>query len=142
MLRPKLVAALKHWQDDWKSTEQKRAAKSLAEQLADEKALRRAAEAELHEVKAELATCREELDQVKARETAREQSMALSLEEEREKRVAHLQQIGVRRLFSQGLARGWTAWVHEYNEYKRKKNLLQNAGARMARPKLVHAFAK
>ena len=35
---------------------------------------------------------------------------ASELEREKEKRVAHLQQLGVRRLMQQGLARGWAAW--------------------------------
>ena len=50
-----------------------------------------------------------------------ERQMQLKLEQEKEKRVAHLQQLGVKRLMQQGLARGWTAWYDMYSEEQRKK---------------------
>ena len=39
------------------------------------------------------------------------------------------------------LSLGWSAWHEMYTEYKRKRRLLMSAGARLTRPKLVHAFA-
>ena len=35
------------------------------------------------------------------------------------------------------LSRGWTAWHDQYTEGVRKRNLLKQAGARLARPKLT-----
>ena len=49
--------------------------------------------------------------------------------------------MGVRRLMQSGLARGWSAWHEQWSDYNHKKRLLQNAGARLTRPKLVHSFA-
>ena len=62
------------------------------------------------------------------------------LEDEREKRVAHLGQIGVKRMMNQKLSMGWSAWREMYLELQRKKNLLKAAGARLTKPALVHAF--
>ena len=59
---------------------------------------------------------------------------------EREKRVAHLQQMGIRRLMNAGLSRGWTAWHDLYQEQMHQKRMLQAAGARLRKPKLVAAF--
>ena len=50
---------------------------------------------------------------------------------EKEKRVVHLQQLGIRRLVQQGLARGWEAWLDAYLVYHRRKRLLLGAGARL-----------
>ena len=135
-----LVAAVKHWQDDWKATAAKRSAKSLEQQLAEEVALRLSAEAELEKTRAELVNSRQEVQQGKGLEEKHEQQLQAKLEEEKEKRVAHLQQMGVRRLKQMGLARGWTAWLDEFREYQRKKRLMLNAGARLSRPKMVAAF--
>ena len=41
---------------------------------------------------------------------SRDRQKAQELAREKEKRVAHLQQMGMKRLMNQGLARGWTAW--------------------------------
>ena len=54
-----------------------------------------------------------------------EAEMQAKLEAEREKRVQHLQQIGVRRIAQMGLAKGWTAWHDNYEEYQYKKRLLK-----------------
>lgn len=76
-----------------------------------------------------------------------ERDAARRLEEERDKRVQHLQSIGVRRLCQQGLARGWTAWLDQYREYTRQLRLLkvrarggpcQCAGTCCARARAAH----
>ena len=66
--------------------------------------------------------------------------MQEELEREKEKRVAHLQQLGVRRLMQQGIARGWSAWLDVYLDYQHKKRMLQTAASRLAKPKLVASF--
>ena len=63
------------------------------------------------------------------------------LEAEREKRVQHLSQIGVKRMMNHKLSLGWSAWYEMYTEYLRKQRLLKAASARLTKPKLVHAFA-
>ena len=75
-----------------------------------------------------------------AQDKERERSQMSELEAERDRRVQHLQQLGVKRLMQQGLARGWSAWYDLYEEHVRKRNLLKAAGARLSRPKLVAMF--
>ena len=63
--------------------------------------------------------------------------MEEQLEKEKQKRVEHLAQVGLRRMFQQGPARGWTAWhdLYEHNLYQ--KRLSQSAA--LSKPRLVHA---
>ena len=75
-------------------------------------------------------------------EAERERLLQEQLAAEREKRVAHLQQLGVRRLMQQGLARGWTAWLDIYLDYQHKKRMLKTAASRLSKPKLVASFVK
>ena len=48
-------------------------------------------------------------------------------EREREKRVAHLQQLALRRLSQLSLARGWNAWAGKHEERQRQARLLRAA---------------
>ena len=56
-----------------------------------------------------------------------ERLMHQKLEQEREKRLAQIQQIGIRRLANMGLARGWSAWHEMFSEKLRKQQLLRVA---------------
>merc|ERR1719506_2398045 len=76
-----------------------------------------------------------------AAEAARVKEMSASLEQEREKRVAHLQQVAARRIGQMGLARGWSGWHGMWEEKKRRENMLRAAGARLRRPKLAASLA-
>ena len=67
---------------------------------------------------------------------------ALQLEAEKEKRVAHLQQMAARRMGQQGLAAGWSTWQDQYLEAARQKRMLAAAGARLQRPALVASFGQ
>ena len=62
--------------------------------------------------------------------------MALKVEEERDKRVRHLEQIAARRIGQMGLARAWGGWHEAWYGARRRKRLLQAAGARLQRPAL------
>lgn len=62
------------------------------------------------------------------------------LDDEREKRVAHLGQIGVKRMMNHKLSMGWTAWKEIYNLRTRRRNLLKRAGYRLAKPMAAAAF--
>ena len=59
---------------------------------------------------------------------------------EKEKRVQHLSQIGLKRMMNHK-PMGWSGWREMYLTTTRKKMLLMAAGARPTKPKLVHAFA-
>ena len=66
---------------------------------------------------------------------------ALRLEEEREKRVAHLQGVAARRIQQLGLARGWSAWAEAYEQRLMHQRMLRQAASRLLRPKLAAAAA-
>ena len=110
LMKPALVAALKHWETDWKAKQMKRAKMSLEEQLAEERALRQAAEARLAEVQAELTAAKEELKKGRGLDASVKQDLESQLEAERQARVEHLANVGIRRIMQQGIAKGWSAW--------------------------------
>ena len=60
---------------------------------------------------------------------------------EKQKRIAHTQEMAVRRIGKRDLTRGWVAWSDLYLEQRRRKNMLKQAGARLTRPKLVASYA-
>ena len=66
----------------------------------------------------------------------------LQVEEEKEKRVQHLAQVGLKRIMNGAISRGWTAWHGMWAEKVRRKNLLKKAGARLTKPKLVAAYGR
>ena len=80
-------------------------------------------------------------DWEEARRKAAEDASNAALEEERERRVAHVQQLAVRRMAQQGLARGWRAWAEATKEARRREALLRSVGARLLRPKLAASVA-
>eukprot|EP00966_Prymnesium_polylepis_P226711 5245037-Prymnesium_polylepis.1 len=67
---------------------------------------------------------------------SREMTEAM-LEAEREKRVAHLQEVAARRIGQMEIAKGWQAWLDVYMEDLRCRQLLKGCAVRMAKPKLV-----
>ncbi|KOO28483.1 hypothetical protein Ctob_008807, partial [Chrysochromulina tobinii] len=75
---------------------------------------------------AELVRTRDELSRLSAVRTNSE-AMAKELEAEKEKRVAHLQQLGVKRLRNQSIARAWSAWHGTWFEVTRKRRLMRQA---------------
>ena len=142
LAKPKLVASFVKWRHDWESEEAAKAMMTTAQRIADADAKRVAVEVELEQVRSELKKAREDMLAGRGMEAERERLMQEELEREREKRVAHLQQIGVRRLMQQGLARGWTAWLEVYEDYVHKKRMLKTAASRLSKPKLVASFVK
>ena len=80
-------------------------------------------------------------DWEEARRKAAEDASNAALEAERERRVAHVQQLAVRRMAQQGLARGWRAWAEATKEARRREALLRSVGARLLRPKLAASVA-
>ena len=138
--KPKLVASFVKWQRDWEAEEAAKATMSHAQRLAEMDAKRAAAEADADALRHELAKAREAMLSGRGREEEMARLAQEELEREREKRVQHLQQLGVRRLIQQGLARGWTTWVDGYRDLQRKRRLLAAAAGRLSKPKLVAAF--
>ena len=60
---------------------------------------------------------------------------------EREERVQHIAQVGIRRIMQQGLAKGWTAWHDKWVTLSRQRNLLKASAGRLMKPRLAAAVA-
>merc|ERR1711903_354265 len=75
----------------------------------------------------------------KEEEAARE--LLERLEEEKERRVEHLQRVAARRIGLGAVARGWSAWHAAWEERRRQRQMLASAGARLLRPKLAASVA-
>ena len=59
---------------------------------------------------------------------------------EKEERIQLLRRQTVRRMMSQGLARGFTAWYALWEARTEARRLLQQAANRLSRPQLSSAF--
>ena len=84
---------------------------------------------------------RKETHSAEVEKLIEQRAAAQTQREEREKRVEHLANVGLRRMFQQGLAKGWTAWQEQYYAITRQKRLLQASAARLAKPKLSAAVS-
>ena len=140
LLRPKLVACYQHWRLDWQLEEQQMRSMTLTEQLMAQKKLVQTAQSELRAVRDELEATRVAIAEGKGVEIEQKRLMQEQVAKEREKRIEHTQQMVLRRVLKRDLALGWQSWVEPYLERKRQMRLLQNAGARMAKPKLAKGF--
>ena len=59
------------------------------------------------------------------------------LEEEKSKRVAHLREMGARKLRRQTLARGWQTWQRGWAAERSRKNLARRAAGMLSQPRVV-----
>ena len=113
-----------HWERLWAEEKQMRATMSLEQRHTAEIAKHQEAEAnlqkELQEVKMQLMVAREAMLAGNGKEAELKRQMEAQLEEERIKRVEHLANVGLRRIFQQSLARGWSAWLEMYQETQHK----------------------
>ena len=138
--KPKMAASFLHWLRDWEAEEKAKAVLTQEQRLHSEVSARKLIESECHQLREELARAREAMLAGRGHEAEMERLMQQKLAEEKEKRVQHLQQIGVRRIANMGLARGWSAWHELHIEHIRKRQLLRQAAGRLARPKLTASF--
>ena len=152
LLRPKLAASFGGWRHEWEVSQAADEVRAHEILLSRQVELRDSLELQLAAVQAELEAANkaaeEEHNAMKRRfladallkEEAAATQLALSLEEEREKRVNHLQRVAARRIGQQGLSRGWTAWQELYDEQVAQRQMLASAGSRLLRPKLAASF--
>ena len=140
LARPKLFQAYSSWRHDWEATQASKDTMTHEQQMAHEIARRQAAEAEVERLRNELSVLRNAMANDNSKEDEIQKQLAQQLEQEKEKRVTHLQQVGMRRLLKQGLARGWSAWHEVYSEALRQRQLLRKAGSRLGRPQLVASY--
>jgi hypothetical protein len=157
LARPALAAAVAGWVAEWRAVEAERhsanAAASMSKLVDSSAAEKAALRAELAQMHAKLADALESAsaeqrdlrakavaDKADAEELLR-RSVAELAEEEKEKRVAHLQQQAARRIANAGIAFGFSAWQARWEEVARDKRMLAAAGARLRRPVLAAALA-
>jgi len=153
LARPALAAAVAGWVADWREAEEEREEARRLELLAAHQVEQDAHDhqhrAALEAAAAERAALqsRMEADFAAAHGAYQQQAAAFAkqmegkLEEEKEKRVAHLQQQAMRRIANAGIASGFSAWQEQWEEVNRKRRMLAAAGARLARPALAAAMA-
>ena len=77
--------------------------------------------------------------EAEAKEKADQIMMAQQAEEQKELRVAHVQQMAVRRLGKQQLSKGWQTWLDMFLEHQRQKRMLAGAAGRLMKPALSAA---
>jgi len=140
LTKPKLMAAYSNWKSGWSFEMTRDKTMTIEERLAAETTRADAAEEQARLTARELKAAREAMAASFGQEAEIRRKMEEELEREKEKRVAHLGEMGVRRLMNQGLTRGWSAWHGLWSESKRQRSLLKKAGARLVKPKLIHSF--
>ena len=88
----------------------------------------------------DLAAAREAMLNGTGVEAEMQRMMDEQLERERQKRVEHIAQIGLRRMFQGALAKGWSAWFDMWEEKTRQRRMLAASAGRLSKPKLAAAM--
>ena len=153
LVRPLLLATYKQWHADWVAEQMAEEARAQRKALAAAHKSRESAEGEMAllrlESDRELKNALRERDELLEKITqldggvaAAELELQRQLEEEREKRVAHLAKLGIERMRNAKLALGWSAWQAMWEEKARKVRALKGAASRLTRPKMVAAYSE
>ena len=140
LARPKLVAAVNMWRDDWRADSMAKQTMSLTERLAMESIEREKLAAAVAKLTAELTEARQAAREGRGLEAELQRQMDARLEAEKEKRIKHTQAMALKRIGKRDLARGWVGWLEPYLERKRIEQALKSAGARLLKPKLMAGF--
>ena len=139
LLKPKLVAAVKHWRRDWEVEVLSNARMSQAERLTQEANARQAAEAEANRLREELKQARQAMLDGTGREAELSRLNDAKLAEEREKRVASIQHMAMMRFGKRDLSLGFFTWKDGHLNTQRQLRILRAAVGRLSRPKLARA---
>ena len=138
LVRPRLVASYIRWRRDWEIYLAQRS--KVASRSDIESELKRVRD-EAERAKQELAEARQSMLAGRGQEAEMRRLMEEEIEAEREKRVANIQQIFVRRMMQQDLSRGWTAWHDKYTAKTHNARLLKQGLGRLIKPRLTKSFA-
>jgi len=136
LTKPKLSSAYRRWRTDWQGEQIAQASMSLEERLG----------AQLLEKTQQLNDALDALELAKKAgfdgmgELEMQRQIEEAKEAEKHKRIAHTQEMAVRRIGKRDLTRGWTAWFELWSEEQRRKRVLKQAGAKILRPKLVYGY--
>ena len=139
LLKPKLVAAVRHWRRDWEAERLASARMSDKERLAKEVSANESLQREVSTLKDELKAARQAMLDGSGREAELSRLSEEQLAKEREKRIEHAQHMAMMRLTK----RDWCLVGRlgmTSGHYSRSKRLLQGAGARLCKLKLSAAL--
>jgi hypothetical protein len=140
LTKPKLVACVHFWREDWRAEQAEalnKQALTTAQRLEKEVRECTLLAAQVEQLNSELAEARQAAMEGRGLEVEMRRRMEEELAAEKEKRVEHTKEMAVRRIFKRELTRGWVAWYDLYVEKARERNLLRSAGAKLSKPKLV-----
>ena len=147
LLRPHLSACFSEWRHEWALEMRRVAEEADAAKWSELAKLEVSVKAEMQAAKEKTRQLKQELGEAKSAEEAgaaqRAEAEALKVaqqEEERERRVAHLQGVAARRIGQLALSRGWSAWLEANEQHQRRVRLLSQAAGRLQRPKLTASF--
>lgn len=115
----------REWEQGWEAQLTR-----VREECERKLAIAEAQQKHAYSVEGQLAALRSSVDEQQAK----------LREEERQRKVELLARQSIRRMISQQLAMGFTAWQDLYEERMRKKRLMQHASMRLAKPALTAAF--
>jgi hypothetical protein len=152
LMKPALSAALTHWRADWQATQQ--AILEEGQQLlrAESEGHTIKQQAEIDALRAEMAAALAAKDEelrklaeqgggeLLTREQEHAKALAETLEAEKEKRIAHTQQMAAMRMGKQQLSKGWQTWLDGWLEQQRHKRMLAGAAGRLMKPALAAAL--
>ena len=142
LTKPKLVACYTKWRRDWELEEHSKASMTLEQRYNKEVKERAAAQQELAKLTHELAEAKQAMLNGRGMEHALQMQMEERLAAEREKRIAHTQEMAARRMGKRELYRGWCAWYEPWAEKRRRKRALMAASSRLLKPKLMGAYTR
>merc|ERR1711871_892172 len=140
MLKPKLVHTFRFWHHEWEAYNYSLESASLADQLQAQKRLVEKKDAEIERVRAELEAAWEEKAGRRDIEADLRKAMEEEVKKEKEKRIAHTQDMALRRVLKRELAKGFTAWSESYYERKHQFEKLKIAVQMLMRPQLSRGF--
>jgi hypothetical protein len=140
LTRPKLVACMHAWREDWRTDQEKKKAMSMGQRLKAEVEQRRQLQqdmaAQLQALRAELEVARKAALEGRGLEAEMQRQLDEKLKAEKQKRIEHTKEMAIRRIGKRDLTRGWVCWLDQYQEGEREKRLLRAAGNKLTRPKL------
>ena len=144
-MKPQIAASFTHWRTDWQT-------EMLLELEKGQRLLKRDKETgvyqlqkEIEQMKADHAAELKELEfrlssSALTKEEQHRKALAQQLEEQKEKRIEHIQERAVHRLGRKDLSRGWQGWFDSYEEKQRHKRMLAAAAGRLMKPALTAAL--
>ena len=146
--RPKLAAATAHWRNSWEAHRQTQVAEQLMGAANDVESLEaqlRGLRDELQATRAEAArsvgVLRDQIAVLTGDKKEVEEQLTRRLDSERDARVQHLCDLGMRRFVNARVSKAFDSWSEGHRVFARQRALMRNAAGRLARPQLTACVA-